>query len=212
MSVRVITPPDPVVTPADIAGSHAADDASVAALIGAVTEEIDGPTGWLGRAIGPQTLELIAPSFYFGRNLALPFPPVIGNVEIKYLDLDEVEQTVATANYRMIDNRVWFDAAYSFPATFCAPDGVRIRYTAGYNGTTGAGAGEVQTGVVPERVRQAIILSVQHLKALADTENLYLRSVEIPDVETRQFTLTDQAGEVVRRTCERLLAGLRIYS
>lgn len=211
MSVRVITPPGPIVTPAEIAGDHAADDASVAALIKAVTEEIAGPTGWLGRALGPQTLELIAPSFCLGRNVALPFRPVIGAVTIKYLDLDEVEQTVDAANYRMIDNRIWFAADYAFPATFCAPDAVRIRYRAGYNGTTGAGAGEVQTGVVPERARQAIILSVQHLKAM-NSQNLYLKVDHVEGIGRKEYTLSDVASALVERTGDRLLAGLRIYT
>jgi len=33
MTVRVIIPPDPIVEPSDIAGSHSASDATVAAMI-----------------------------------------------------------------------------------------------------------------------------------------------------------------------------------
>ncbi len=204
MTVSVIIPPDPIVEPSDIAGSHSGNDATVAAMIAAVTEEIDGPTGWLGRCLGPQTLELTMPAFC-GWNFLLPFPPVIKVVSISYLDRDGVEQTIDEADYRFADKRVWFGLGYSFPSTQCAPDAVRVVYQAGYNGS---GAGK--TGEIPERARQAIILSVQHLKSLS-VESLYLRSVEIPDVETRQFTLSDQASNIVERTCDRLLSTLRVY-
>lgn len=208
MRASVVVPPDPILTPADIAGDHAADDAGVAAIIQAVTEEIDGPTGWLGRAIGPQTIELLLSGFCFGRNLALPCPPVIGPVEISYLDADEVEQTVDAGSYRIIDNRIWFRPEFSFPTTFAAPDAVRISYVAGYNGDAVATGG---TGDIPERIRQFIILTAQHLKSI-ETENLFLRSVEIPDVETRQYVVSEKAGEIIRDRASRLLDGLRIYS
>lgn len=45
MITRVVVPPAPILTPADVPGSHASDDARVAALIAAATEELDGPTG-----------------------------------------------------------------------------------------------------------------------------------------------------------------------
>lgn len=202
MSLRVITPPSPIVTPADIAGDHAADDAAVAAMIAAVTEEIDGPTGWLGRALGPQTLELTLPAFC-GRAVRLPCPPVIGEIVLKYLDGDEVEQTVDVANYRLVDGQLlWLSHDFSFPSVACVPDAIRIRYQAGYNGST--------TGAVPQRARQAIILSVQHMASL-DVESLYLRVDEVDGVGRREFTLSDQASSIIERTCDRLLDGLRVF-
>lgn len=211
MTVRVITPPAPIVTPAEIAGSNGPDDAMVAALIQAVTEEIDGPTGCVGRSFGPQTLEMILPGFVCGRNLLLPFRPIIGIVSVKYLDSHGSEQTVAASEYRLADDRVWFAAGFAFPSVTCAPDAVRIRYKAGYNGTAGAADGEVQTGKIPERARQAIILSVQHLKALG-AENLFLRSEEVEGVGSRQWTVSDQASQIIHQAADRLLATLRVYA
>jgi hypothetical protein len=206
MAVRVVVPPDPIVTPADVAGGHAADDPAIRALIQAVTEGIDGPDGWLGRALGKQTLELTLPAFC-GRNLGLPCPPVIADtVTVKYLDPSGVEQTIDAANYKVIDNRVWLHSGFSFPAVQCAPDAVRIRYDAGYNG---AGPGE--TGAVPERARQAIILSVQDLlRTGAVTPGL--RSETIEGVGAQTFLDVDKVTAIVERTCNRLLSTLRIYT
>ncbi|MGB3900458.1 MAG: hypothetical protein WA973_18125 [Mesorhizobium sp.] len=206
MAVRVVVPPDPIVTPADVAGGHAADDPAVVALIQAVTEGIDGPDGWLGRALGKQTLELTLPSFC-GRNLGLPYPPVIADTAtVKYLDLTGVEQTVDPSNYKVIDNRIWLDSGFSFPAVRDAPDAVRIRYDAGYNG-----AGEGKTGAVPERARQAIILSVQDLiRAGAATPGL--RSETVEGVGAQTFLDADKVTAIVERTCNRLLSTLRIYT
>jgi len=210
MTVRVVTPPAPIVAPGDIAGSHSSSDPKMAALIQAVTEEIDGPTGWLGRSLGAQTLELTLPGFSCGRNFALPFKPIIGIVSVTYLGADGVEQTVPQASYRLANERLWFAAGFAFPATACAPDAVRVRYKAGYNGTSGAEVGEVQTGPIPERARQAIIISVQQMKALG-AENLFLRSEEVEGVGTRQWTVSEQAGQIVRQASERLLSTLRVY-
>ena len=207
MIVTVITPSAPIVTPADIAGSHAEDDASVAAAIAAVTEEIDGPTGWLGRAIGPQTIELRASCFRFGE-IFLPYPPIIDVGSVKYLDGDLVEQTVPAESYeRLTDGALRMKVGH-WPAVGVHPEAVRIRYQAGYNGGPVADGG---TGPVPERIRQAIIVMVQDLLA-TKAENLFLRSEEVEGIGTRQYTVSDQASTIIRRTADRLLNGLRVYA
>jgi hypothetical protein len=206
MTVHVITPPSPIVTPADIAGAHTEDDPSIVAMIQAVTEEIDGPAGWLGRALGPQTLELVLPAFRV-RNLGLPCPPVIANtVSVKYLDANGVEQTVDLSNYKIFDNGIWLNSGYSFPAVQCAPDAVRIRYDAGYNGV-----GDGKTGALPERARQAIILSVQDLLRSGSAQP-GLRSETVEDVGSWTYLDSDKITAIVERTCQRLLSTLRIYS
>lgn len=213
MRVRVITPPAPIVTPANIAGDHASSDAAVAALIAAVTEDIDGPGGWLGRALGPQTLEIVAGCFSeIARSgvIRMPCPPLISVVSVKYLDADGVEQALDPAEYRVNETSLMLRPGVNWPATGAFVDAVRVRFKAGYNGTSGAGDDEMQTGAIPERARQAIILSVQHLKSLG-VESLYLRADEVDDVGRQEFTLSETAGKVVAASCDRLLSTLRIY-
>jgi len=204
MSARVIMPPHPIVTPAEIAGSHASDDAAVASMIAAVTEEIDGPTGWVGRSLGPQTLEW---SGWLGsRRMWLPCGPVIAIVSVKTVDEDGVEEEVDASTWRQDGDEIVVAQGANWVSRYRH----RVRYKAGYNGTTGAGEGEVQTGAVPERARQAIILSVQHLKSLS-VPSLYLRADEVEGIGRKEYTLSDVASRVVQQSCDRLLAGLRIY-
>ena len=87
MGVRVITPPVPIVLPSDLSGGYGDDDALASSLIAAVTETIDGPTGWVGRALGPQTLEWSG-RFWTCPWFTLPCRPVIGIDSVTYLDTD----------------------------------------------------------------------------------------------------------------------------
>lgn len=202
--LRVVTPPEPIVAPEDITGVTAGDT-GVVGLIAAVTEEIDGPSGWLGRSLGPQTIEW---SDWIGcRRALLPCGPIIKIESVAAVDRDGTETTVDPSTYRLDGNCIV--VADGAPWVTCEKH--RIRYKAGYNGTTGSGADEVQTGTIPERARQAIILSVQHLRSL-QVESLYLKVDEVDGVGRKEFTLSEQASNIVERTCERLLSTLRVYS
>jgi hypothetical protein len=194
--LTVITPPDPIVTPEDMGA--ASGDAALKAMIQAVTEEIDGPGGWLGRALGPQTLELRG---CFGCGpIYLPCPPTIEVVEAAYRDGDGVEQILDAAEYVLIGN-----CLYSTGGAW--PTLSRIRYKAGYDGQDAATGG---TGPVPERAKQAIILAVRNLQSLS-SENLFLRSEEVEGIGTTQYTVSDVAGKVISTAVDRLLMGLRVY-
>jgi len=202
--LRVVTPPEPIVAPEDILGATAGDE-TVAGLIGAVTEEIDGPSGWLGRSLGPQTIEW---TDWIGcRRTVLPCRPIIKIDSVTTVDRDGSETVVDPATYRLDGNCI----VVAEGAAWVCCEKHRIRYKAGYNGTSGAAAGEVQTGDIPERARQAIILSVQHLRSL-QVESLYLKVDEVDGVGRKEFTLSDQASNIVERTYERLLSTLRVYS
>lgn len=207
MPVRVIIPPEPIVHPSDIAGAQGEDDAAVAAMIQAVTEEIDGPTGWVGRAFGKQTLELMLKCWPSSK-IRLPYPPIITGVSVGYVDEAGVEQFVDEADYSVSAGHFWLRSDWRAPALGEDPFPVRIQYEAGYNGEDIASGG---TGPVPERARQAIILSVQNLNSLG-SENLFLRSEEVEGVGTFQYTVSDQAGAVINRAVESLLSGLRVYA
>ncbi len=205
--VRVIIPPEPIVLPSDIAGIHGDDDAAVAAMIQAVTEEIDGPSGWVGRALGKQTLELMLKSWP-SCEFKLPYPPIITDVSVAYADEAGAEQFVDEDQYTVSDGRFWFASGWAAPTLGEHPFPVRIRYEAGYDGEDVESGG---TGPVPERARQAIILSVQSLKSLG-AENLFLRSEEVEGVGTTQYTVSDQAGAVIKRASESLLSTLVVYA
>jgi hypothetical protein len=203
----VITPPEPIVTPADIAGAHAADDAGVAAIIQAVTEEIDGPDGWLGLCLGEQTLQLSLEGWPCDA-LRLPCGPILSIESIRYLDRDNAEIPVAAPNYSLRDGILEFDLSWSKPSLSRRTGPIRIRYVAGHDGEAIDDGG---TGELPDRARLAIILATQHLISLGG-ENLFLRSEEVEGIGVRQYTVSSQASDLIQRACTNLLSGLRVFS
>lgn len=198
MSVRVITPPEPFVTPADIAGPHAVDDPKIAAMIAAATEEIDGYTGWLGRCLAPQLLEWSLNAWPC-RSYPLPIGPELEVEGVTYIDPDGQEQIW------QFPTPLYFER---LPNVRGRAGDIRIRYWAGY-GKRDAADPSKWIEQVPARVKQAVIMSVQHMKALS-AENLFLRSEDIEGVGSRTYTVSEQAGAIIRDTSKRLLSGLKV--
>ncbi|KQP34298.1 hypothetical protein ASF27_01685 [Methylobacterium sp. Leaf102] len=81
MRVRVVTPPAPILT-VEQAKRHLRveggdEDAYIVDLIAVATAWIDGPDGWLGRALGEQVLEAVVPSSAWAGERWLPLPPLL---------------------------------------------------------------------------------------------------------------------------------------
>ena len=199
MTVRVITPAEPFLLPSSIPGNHTADDAAVAAMIAAATEEIDGPTGWLGRCLGPQLLEWSLDRWPCRDRFELPIGSELEIVSVVYVDPAGQEQTWP------FPTPLYFDG---LPPIRGRKGDLRIRYWAGYGDRDGTDPTK-WIEAVPARVKQAVIMSVQHMKALG-AENLFLRSEEVEGVGTRTYTVSDQAGAIIRETTKRLLSGVKV--
>lgn len=155
MRVLVITPPEPVVTWED-ADAHLklsgdeSDKLYVEGLIAASTGHIDGPEGWLGRALGVQTLEarFAALDTVFSR-VSLPYPPLIELVSVSFLDAGGVEQTAAIGDVDTFGSDL-VSVTDLWPWVGGSPrrEAIRVRYKAGYpNG-------------IPAAVRVAILMMV----------------------------------------------------
>ncbi|RVD15372.1 MAG: phage gp6-like head-tail connector protein [Mesorhizobium sp.] len=175
MDIVVITPPAPVVTleeaKAHLPVDFGDDDLLITAMIAAVQGNIDGPDGWLGRAIGVQTLEMRLPSFC-GRDgsscIPLRCPPVTAPVSVKYLDGDGVDQTFDSASYRLVgDDMIAPAYNVSWPSARLDHESIRIRYTAGYE-------------EVPAPIKAAILLHVGHLYANREAVSLENIATELP--------------------------------
>lgn len=65
-----------------------------------------------------------------GTSVELVFGPVIGLVEVKYLDSNEAEQTMPATNYRLTGNEIYFKG--SLPTLAEGPGTVWVVYEAGY--------------------------------------------------------------------------------
>ncbi|MAM37496.1 MAG: hypothetical protein CL949_03105 [Erythrobacter sp.] len=166
MRVTVVTPPDPVVTWEE-AKTHLrldGDDeqAFVEGLIAAATAHIDGPSGWLGRAIGLQTLEMCLPAFGL-TSIALDYPPAVDIASIEYVDSAGEIASVADDDYELAGQllrpawpRVWPNAQWRGADA----DVVRIRYRAGYAVNPDA---DPVVPNIPAPIRAAILLMVGDL-------------------------------------------------
>ncbi|MDK4704325.1 head-tail connector protein [Rhizobium sp. CNPSo 4062] len=125
------------------------DDDLIRSFILAATQWLDGPAGWLGRALGVQVLEWQRCDWPSNREL-LPFPPEIEILSIKYVDPDGVEQTWP------FPAPLYFD---DLPAVRGHEGDVKIRYRAGY-GKQNPDDPTNWVNAVPEPIRIAIKMLV----------------------------------------------------
>ena len=185
MRTFVVTPPAPVVS-LDEAKQHlrvsgTGEDALITGYIEAATQTLDGPGGWLGRAIGVQTLEV---RFHLlcGTSIKLPFPPVVSLVSVKYLDAGGVEQTADLADFELLGEEVVpAGSSFAWEGASLRREAVRIQYSAGYATT-------------PAPIKAAILLMVGDLYRFRETASLVQMS-EVP----------------MSTSVEILLAPLRVY-
>nr|WP_301335257.1 head-tail connector protein [Methylobacterium fujisawaense] len=84
---------------------HADEDALIGALVETATAWLDGPDGWLGRALGEQVLETAFPANLDPKDRVYPCPPVIDRVD-ETPDPDSGTVTVRyRAGYPTVDGR-----------------------------------------------------------------------------------------------------------
>ena len=152
MRVVVVEPAPPVIETEEakehLRIDHGDDDQLIDAYIAAATGHIDGPDGWLGRAIGVQTLELRIDVFRDA--MVLPYPPAIDIVDVKHLNGDGVERTVLPLEYELRGSLIGSAFGRRWPSVGCDAEAVRIRYRAGYED-------------VPPAIRVAILMMVSDM-------------------------------------------------
>lgn len=186
MRVLVINPPASLVSLIDAKAHlkvrHNDEDDLIEAYIAAAQSHIDGPDGWLGRAIGEQDLELRLNSFAC-TDIKLPFPEILGVTSIKYLDDTGVEQTMDEADYEHYGRIVAPVWGGSWPTPGTGRERVRIRYSAGYE-------------VLPDAIKAAVLLMVGDLYKSRETF----------------VTGTVSAAVPMSMTVERLLQPFRVYA
>lgn len=155
MQVTVKTPPSPFVTVSDarmhLRVDHSDDNAYITSLVAAATAWLDGPSGWLGRALGRQTLELATERWddCGDDGLPLPYPPIFDLQSVIYVDPSGNSVTAADGAFQIVQGRLLPAWGTSWPALACRPDAVRVTYRAGYD-----------TDAVPPPIRVAILMLV----------------------------------------------------
>lgn len=133
MRLRCVTPP--AAAPLTLTQAKAwcyvdgdQDDALIAHLIDSAVDQLDGRAGLLGRALEPQTWELVLDGFPAG--IGLPLGPVAEVVEIAYEDALGARQVVPEADWRLERGAV--EACVAPVAAWPSPAGkVTVTWIAG---------------------------------------------------------------------------------
>lgn len=166
MRVFVVEPPASVVT-WDDANRHLRLDGDISdkdyveSLIAAATGSIDGPQGWLGRALGPQTLEARFDRFdRCDAGIRLPYGPIIDIVSIQYVDGDGVIATIDAGAYEIAGDVVSPVFGGSWPSAAWRSEAVRVRYRAGYVADPTA---DPLVPALPAPIKAAILLMLGDL-------------------------------------------------
>lgn len=121
--------------------------------IAAATAQIDGPDGWLGRALVTQTLDLTI-DWGFPQVIYLPCPPLQSVTSVTYTDADGDTQTLAADQYRVLTDRepgmIVPAHGVTWPATRWQRGAVTVRYVAGYG----------LAAAVPQDIREWLMVEV----------------------------------------------------
>lgn len=225
MSTIVVTPPAPILDAATVRKrlgiTKASEDDNLTAYIAAATALLDGPEGWLGRALGPQMLRTSGSNFpwfcgygysgYMGYSDAypgaqylayeavkLPCPPIVSISSITYVDKDGVTQTLDSSAYRLSLPRTLYPVYGTFwPSARVDPDSVQITYVAGYPGD------------VPPPIIQAIVMGVAKLRSMS-VEDILLKSDTVIGVQSRSWETSADVGATYDKAASALLAPYRV--
>lgn len=165
--LRLVTPPAGGVVSLALQKEHMRvfhddEDLTIALYMDAARETVDGPNGWLGRALAQQTWDMALDDWPRTGRIRLPLQPLIRVDSVKYRDPDGVIQTVAPADYQVVDGGVspsfvLPEKNRSWPGVDSRPDSVTVQFTAGYP-PTGAGESLDHGGGVPARVKAALMI------------------------------------------------------
>lgn len=197
MRVIVIEAPEPILTADDVRAGVPAlaglGDDLVDGFIAAATEEIDGPDGWLGRAIGLQLIELQLQSFPHCEPIRLPLPPLVEVESIAYRDASGVTEELPPAAY-------WVSGGLACPkGSWPSGVDVRVRYRAGYE-------------EIPSRIKAAIQLRVGELAVQIGRDGSLKKEV-VEGVGSFEYDVGGASERsATSRAVEALLGGLRVLT
>lgn len=158
--LKLITAPTELITVAEAAAFMRAEfSASETTLIESlITAARQMCEEYLFRRIGVQTVELRDSGFpAHGRAIILP-APLISVVSIKYIDGNNVEQTLASTEYLVSDSEPGkVRPVNSWPATAVAGDAISVRFSTGFSAP---GESPMLSPVLPETIRTAMLMQI----------------------------------------------------
>lgn len=152
------------------------DDTLITFYRDAVTQYLDGFSGYLGRCLLTQTWRLDLDAFPGDDKLRLPFRPVTAVSGITYYDASNVSQTLATAVYAgpftdALSAYVVLKFGQSWPVTYAREDAVAVTFVAG---------AATAASNVPAPIRAAALLMIGDLYAQRETFVIGVTAEQIP--------------------------------
>lgn len=165
MNVVVVTPRvgellDMALVKQHLAVEHDDHDAMIAAYVAATAAWLDGPAGWLGLALGPQTLRLDRVGFGGAAGFELPCGPVSDIDSLEWTDGAGVATEVEASLYELVEgtNRVRLAAGEAWPSAGCP---VSVTYQTGY-----------AANALPAGIKAAMLLHIEILYTRPDDKRL----------------------------------------
>lgn len=197
MGLKLITAPS--ILPVTVAEAklhlrvdHSEEDDLIERAISSATGFVDGPDGFLGRALIDQTWELTLDEFPINE-IRIPLPPLIEVVSVIYDDADGNPQTIATSDYSVdnVSEPGWVLplSSGSWPTVFEGINSVRIRFRAGYVDMSQSPV----VGEVPAEIINAILLHVGD--QYANRENIVL-GVSAVEMKTSEHLLRRRRRDI----------------
>jgi len=120
----------------------------------------------------------------------LPGPPLRSVESIKYLDTDNVEQTLPTAEYKVVFNSRKPEQPsyiipaynYSWPTALNESDSITINYTCGYGSIFNSVSNLYEVNEVPKAIKQWMLINIANLYEHPETIQVGTRiqMIEIP--------------------------------
>lgn len=182
MGLKLITAPTELPVTLAQAKLHLREDASdydsqIQLMLEAAISYVDGPNGFLGRALIDQTWDYYLDTFaqiqstLGGKGfIELPLPPLISVTSVNYTDSAGNEQTLPTTSYVVDDStkpaRIALTSTGNWPTISNEFKSIRIRFRAGYLDQTVSPA----VSAVPGQIKAAILLLVGSLYENRETE------------------------------------------
>jgi uncharacterized phiE125 gp8 family phage protein len=134
---------------------HATEDAMISGFALAARRHVEETCSI---ALINQTQRVYLSAWPRDGKIPLYRPPLVSVTVVKYLDADEVEQTLAADQYHVIKNRIdphiLRRKSATWPTLADHPQAVWVDYVCGYG---------TEPSVVPQDIRNAVLMLAEHL-------------------------------------------------
>lgn len=186
MGLKLVSAPASEPLTLEEAKAHVREDSAdfdemIEAFISTAVQYVDGPEGFLGRALIDQTWDYYLDRFPHCRpiEIEIPLPPTIEVQGVFYLSTSGTEQEFPSSSYKVDDSgrvaRIVLKGSACWPSTSCEAASVRIRFRAGY---LNSDSPPIEN--VPRPIKTAILMYVGDLYLNRETQIVGDSAAKLP--------------------------------